>query len=240
MGAGVEPGEAAAEGEHLELVVGEEGVVDRGDLQLAAGRRLHFLRDADHLVRIEIEAHDGIVALGLLRLLLDGLGIAVGVERDDAVALGIVDPAAEHGRFRIFLRIVDGLQQQIPEAGAVEDVVAQDHADGVVADELLADDKGLCQAVGRGLLRIGELHAVVGSVAQQAPEARQVVRRGDDQDLPDPRHHQHGDRVVDHRFIVDGNQLLGDALGDGIEAGSTAACEYDAFHDAMLINGLPG
>lgn len=112
----------------------------------------------------------------------------------------------------------------------MEDVVAEHEADAVVADELLADDKGLRQAVRRGLLGILEAYAIVGAVAQQAPEARQILRRGDDEDVPDPRQHQRADRIVDHRLVVDRQQLFADALGNRIKTGAGASGEDDSFH----------
>ena len=41
----------------------------------------------------------------------------------------------------------------------------------------------------------------------QTPERRLIFGRGDDEDLPDAREHQHGDGIVDHRLVVDREQL---------------------------------
>ena len=35
-----------------------------------------------------------------------------------------------------------------------------------------------------------------------------VVRRADQQDVPDARQHEHRERVIDHRLVVDGQQLF--------------------------------
>jgi hypothetical protein len=37
------------------------------------------------------------------------------------------------------------------------------------------------------------------------------------------RHHEGGERIVNHRLVVDGHQLLANTLGNGVEAcaGST-------------------
>ena len=83
------------------------------------------------------------------------------------------------------------------------------------------------------MLRISEVNTIIGTVPQQPLESRQVMGRGDDEDIPDSGHHQHRDRIVDHRLIVDGQELLGDSLRDGIEAGSTAAGEHDTFHKSV-------
>ena len=216
VGAGVEPGEAAAEGLDLEFAVGEETLVDTRDLQFAAGGGLDALGDLHDLVGVEVDARDGVVALRPGRLLLDAEAVAIFVKFSDAVALRVGDPVAEDGSLVLFFGGAHRLQQEVGEAHAVEDVIAQDQADAVVADEVLPDEEGLCEAVGARLLGVGETDAVVGAVAQQTPEGRQVLRGADDQDVPDARQHQRADGVVHHRLVVDGQQLLADALRDGI------------------------
>ena len=54
---------------------------------------------------------------------------------------------------------------------AVEDVVAQDQADGLAADEVAADEEGVGQAARIGLLDIGELQPPLAAVPQQGPKA---------------------------------------------------------------------
>ena len=80
------------------------------------------------------------------------------------------------------------------------------------ADKLLTDDESLGEAVGRGLFGILQTHAQVRAVAQQALEAREVLRGGDDEHLADARQHQYRQRVVHHRFVENGNKLFADAL----------------------------
>ena len=127
-----------------------------------------------------------------------------------------------------------GLPQLRLKAGSVEDVVTQHHAGGVIPDELAADDKGLRQSVRRRLFRVSEVHTVVRTVPEQALEARQVIGGGNDEDIPDTGQHQDGDRIVDHRLVIDGQKLLGNSFGDGIEAGAAAAGENDSFHNSGL------
>ena len=130
-----------------------------------------------HFVGIEIQAHNGIVALGLSRLFLNGKAIAVLVEFGHAITLGVTDPIAEHGGLGFFFGRTNGFAQQAAETRAVEDIVAQHEAGTVVADKIRPNDKGLCQTVRRRLLRIGKMHAETGSVAQQTLETGQILRR---------------------------------------------------------------
>ena len=67
-------------------------------------------------------------------------------------------------------------------------------------------------------------------VAEQPPEAGQVVRGADQQDLPDAGEHQRRQRVVDHRLVVDREQLLRHRPGDRVQPGAGAAGEDDALH----------
>jgi len=176
---------------------------------------------------IEVQAGDRIAGLGLLRLFLDGQRLAVLVEVDHAEALGVLDPVAEHRGAAFLCR---GALQLLGEMLAVEDVVAEDQAHRVVADEFLADQEGLGQAVRRGLLGIAEADPELAAVAQQVAVLRQVLWCGDDQDLADTGEHQHRDRIVGHGFVVDRQQLLGYPEGDRVQPGAGAAGEDDSLH----------
>lgn len=87
-GAGVQPRVAAAEGDHGQRPLLQVHLVERGDLQLPAGGRLHPMGLGGDVARIEVQAGDGVGALGALGLLLDGDGPALAVELHDAEALG--------------------------------------------------------------------------------------------------------------------------------------------------------
>ena len=229
-GAGVQPRVAAAEGDHGQRPLLQVHLVERGDLELAAGRRLHPMRLGGHVARVEVQAGDRVGALGALGLLLDGDGPALAVELHDAEALGVVDVVAED-RGAARLGVLDGARQVARQAVAVEDVVAQHQGARLSADEVLADGEGLRQAVRRGLLRVGEVHAVARAVPEQALEVGQVGRGGDDQDVPDARQHEGGQRVVDHGLVVDRQQLLGGHERERVQARAGPAGEDDAFHN---------
>ena len=229
-GAGVQPRVAAAEGDHGQRPLLQVHLVERGDLQLAAGRGPHLMRLGGHVARVEVQAGDGVGALGALGLLLDGDGPPLAVELDDAEALGVVHVVAED-RGAARLRVLDGLLEVAAEAVAVEDVVAEHQGARLAGDELLADGEGLRQAVRRGLLGVGEVHAVARAVPEQALEVGEVRRRGDDQDVPDARQHEGGQRVVDHGLIVDRQQLLGGHERERVQAGAGPAGEDDALHN---------
>ena len=152
-GAGVQPRVAAAEGHHGQRPLLQVHLVERGDLQLAAGGGLDLVGLGGHVARVEVQAGDGVGALGLGGLLLDGDGTALAVELDDAEALGVVDVVAED-RGAARLGVLDGARQVARQAVAVEDVVAEHQGARLAVNELLADGEGLRQAVGDRLLGV--------------------------------------------------------------------------------------
>ena len=232
-GAGVQPRVAAAEGHHGERPLLQIHLVERGDLQLAAGRGPHLVRLGGHVARVEVQAGDGVGALGALGLLLDGDGPPLAVELHDAESLGVVHVVAED-RGAARLGVLDGARQVARQAVAVEDVVAEHEGARLTVNELLADGEGLRQAVGARLLGVGEVHAVARAVPEQALEVGEVGRRGDDQDVPDARQHEGAKRVVDHGLVVDRQQLLGGHERERVQAGAGPAGEDDAFHKNPL------
>ena len=228
-GAGVQPRVAAAEGHDGQRPLLQVHLVERGDLQLAAGRRLDPMRLGGDVARVEVQAGYGVGALGLRGLLLDGHGPPLAVELDDAEALGVVHVVAED-RGAARLGVLDGARQVARQAVAVEDVVAEHQGARLAGDEVLADGERLREAVGARLLGVGQVHAVARAVPEQALEVGEVRRRGDDQDVPDARQHEGGQRVVDHGLVVDRQQLLGGHERERVQAGAGPAGEDDAFH----------
>ncbi len=228
-GAGVQPRVATAQRYDRQRPLLQVHPVEVGDLQLAARGRLDLVGLGGHVARVEVQAGDGVGALGALGLLLDGDGPALPVELHDAEALGVVHVVAED-RGAARLGVLDRARQVTRQAVAVEDVVAEHQGARLAVNELLADGEGLRQAVGAGLLGVGQVHAVARAVPEQALEVGQVRRRGDDQDVPDARQHEGGQRVVDHGLVVDRQQLLGGHERERVQAGAGPAGEDDAFH----------
>ena len=228
-GAGVQPRVASAEGDDRQGPLPQVHPVEVGDLQLAAGGGPDLVRLGGHVARVEVQAGYGVAGLGALGLLLDGDGTALAVELHDAEALGVVHVVAED-RGAARLGVLDGARQVARQAVAVEDVVAEHERTRLAVDELLADGEGLRQAVGARLLGVGQVHAVARAVPEQALEVGQVRRRGDDQDVPDARQHEGGQRVVDHGLVVDRQQLLGGHERERVQARTGPAGEDDAFH----------
>jgi hypothetical protein len=111
----------------------------------------------------------------------------------------------------------------------VEQVVAERQRHRLAGDELAPDQERLRDAFGPRLGGVADREPERGAVAEQALEERQVGRRADQQQLPDARQHQGRERVVDHRLVVDRQQLLAHAARDRVQPRAGAAGQDDAL-----------
>ena len=225
--AGVQPDIATAHLLHAERAAPQIFGVDVGDLQLAPRRGLYGRGNVQDFVVVKIEAGDSPAGFRLAGLFFDGQGASLAVEVHHAEALRIGHGVGEDRRPLFQLGGAAQLRGQIV---AIEDVVAQDQGTGVRADEIAADDEGLGQALRARLDRVGQLDAPLPAVAQQGLESLAVLWSRDDEDLPYPRQHEGRQRIVDHRLVVDRQELLADGQGYRVEPGARAAGQDDALH----------
>ena len=115
----------------------------------------------------------------------------------------------------------------------MDQVVAERQGAGLAGDPVAADQEGLGDAVRSRLLGVGKAHAEPLAVAQQAAELRQILRRGDHQDVADAGQHQGGQRVIHHRLVVHGQQLLGRRQRHRMQPRAGATGQQDTLHAAV-------
>ena len=121
-----------------------------------------------------------------------------------------------------------GIRAQLAaKARSVEDVVSEDQCDRVLSDEVATDDERLRQTIRNGLFSVGEFTTEVLPVTEQFLEMRQVVRGADDEYLTDPRRQQRAQRIVDHRLVVHGHELLAHGQRQRMQACAGPAGEDD-------------
>ena len=132
-----------------------------GDLELAAGRGSERRGDRMDLRAEEVDAGDREVGDGLLRFLDDAAHSAVTVEDGDA----------ERGRLR------DALEEDLARTlgageglgiggdAVLEEVVAEEHAEGIVAEPFPRGDDRVGQTKRGGLRKIGDAGAKRRAVA---------------------------------------------------------------------------
>ncbi|MPM64768.1 hypothetical protein SDC9_111657 [bioreactor metagenome] len=89
-----------------------------------------------------------------------------------------------------------------------ENVIAQNQGHFFASNELLTHNKSICQAARFILASVGELKPKLRSIPKQPLKTGQVFWRADHQNIADACQHKHGKRVIDHRFIVNRQQLL--------------------------------
>ena len=113
----------------------------------------------------------------------------------------------------------------------LDDVVAQDDADLLPVGEMFGQrqrvgDAALAFLVGVVDVRQAELFAI----RQQAQKIAGILAAGDDQNIADARIHQRLDRVVDHRLVVDRQQMFVGDLGQREQPAACSSGQDDTFH----------
>ena len=186
--------------------------------------------DLHHVVVVEIQPGHRVVGTRMRRFLLDRHRFARRIELHHTEPLRIAHIVAEHrgaglARHRLL--------QENAQVRAVKDVVTEHQGNRITADEVRPDQKRLRQPVGRRLHRIGEPDAEPGTISEQPPEVRLILRRGDDQNVANLRQHQRRKRIVDHRLVIDAEQLLRNSAGDRMEPTPGSAGQNNAFHFAF-------
>ncbi len=167
-GSGIQPGHAPVEDADMQLAAVQVLAVDIGNFVFAPGGRFEVLGDGDNFIVVKIEPGHGVVGFGLRRLFLNGDGATVFVEFHDAIAFRIVDGRGkDHSAIRVGVRA-----DELAEARAVENVVSENQGYLIETNKLLADDKGLREAVGNSLFRVTEITPELGAVAEQPLKIR--------------------------------------------------------------------
>src|SRR5271165_5335451 len=232
--AGVKPGESSAEDFNPELLALEINPIDIGDLQFTAGRGSHCSGDIKDLIIIEVQPGYRVVRSRTSRFFLDRKNVAFDIELDNAIALGILDRIGED---RCSVGLVARALQHPLESLAVEDVISQDQGDVVHTDELPANEKCLGQSTGTRLHGVPDGKADLSSIPQDPLKILDVVWRGYQENLADAGKHQRREGIVNHRLVVDGQQLLADRPGNRIEPRSRTTGQYYAFakHDWRFL-----
>ena len=131
----------------------------------------------------------------------------LSIELNHAIALGVVHVIGKYGGAIVALRCAPELTG---EARSVKNVVTQHQAHRALANELLAQQKSLGQAVGLRLNGVLDTDTPLAAVPQKVGISELVTGRSDDQNVTNTRLHQRGKWVVNHRLVVYGHQLLAD------------------------------
>lgn len=117
---------------------------------------------------------------------------------------------------------------------AIKNVVAQNQRSQVNTQKIRTNQEGLGQPIRARLHRILQLDPPPTAIPKHLLETRRILRGGNDQDLPDPGQQQRAKRVIDHRLVIDRQQLLRDRQRRRMKPspGSTSQnYTFTPFHD---------
>jgi hypothetical protein len=140
---------------------------------------------------------------------------------------GVLDP----GEQDLSAARLCGERLDVRPDAVLDDVVAEHDDDAVVVGEMLGQAERLGDAALAFLVGVVELlEAERLPVAEQAEELARVLAARDDHDVVEPGVDERLDRVVDHRLVVDGQQVLVRDGRERAEARAQSAGQDDAFH----------
>ena len=223
--AGVQPRKATRQPLHAQFSPPQIRDIQIRDLQLAARRRLLRLGQRHHFVVKNVEAGDGVIALGQFGFLLNRNRLAVRVELHHPVALRVVDVITENGRPAIELR-----KRLAENIAAIKDIIAENQRHVVVTNKRFRNQKRLRDAGGFGLLAIINAQPKTTTIAEQLFKARQVMGCGNKTEFPDATFNQSRERIINHRLVINRLELFARDERQRIESRSRPTCQYDAFH----------
>ena len=203
-----------------------------GDLVLPAPRRLEL---GDHVVNggaEQVHPHQRQVRGRVLGLLHQADDLAPFVQLGDAELAGVVHGGQQHNAVGAATFI---FRHQVSDAAA-QQVVAEVHHEGVVAEVVPGGLDRVGQALGLVLDHEGELRAPLVARAESVADLVAGFGADDHADVGDARRHQVLDHVEQVGLVGDGNQLLGAGIRQRAKPRALAAGQDQAFHIAC---GLP-
>ena len=113
----------------------------------------------------------------------------------------------------IFIRFL----QEVGQAVVTENIIAQHQYRWGAGQKMFLQNKGLRQTVGAGLHFILQRNTPLATIAQNALKLVYIIGGGDNHDLTYTSHHQHVQGVIDHRLVVDRQQLFRPPYSNGIK-----------------------
>ena len=118
---------------------------------------------------------------------------------------------------------------EIFEAVAEENIVPKDQAGVASPDEISGKEERLSDTFRLRLCDVLKGASPLAAVPEKFAELPAVVWRGDDGNLTDARQKENRQRIIDHRLIVDRQQLLADAEREGVKPRTGTARQQDTF-----------
>src|SRR5690554_3523697 len=220
----IEPSDAASEALEMELVAFKIEAIQIGNLELPTFGWFECRGELTRAFIVKIKARDGIIASGSRGFLFEPDHAPVGAELGNAIGGRIADVIPKNARSaRSSACALEKRVQRI----SVEDIVSENQRGGMPLEEGLGNEERFGEPAWVSLLCVAELHAPLLSASEESPKKHLLMRRRDDQDLANSRLEQRRKGIVDHRFIVDREQLLAHSAGERMKPCASPSCEYD-------------
>lgn len=200
VSASIQPSEATAKHFYIKALVCKVGAVYIGNFQLATRGRFNALGYINYAIVVEIKARHCIAGFWLSWFFFDADGTAAGIELHYAKALWVGYVIA---KYSCTFTARSGGMEVGGEVLAIKNIIAEDQAAIVITDKVFANNKGLGQAIGGWLFGITEFNTKLAAIAQHLAKIGQVFWGGDNQHFADASEHQYGERIINHRFVVD-------------------------------------
>src|ERR1700732_1496975 len=162
--------------------------------------------------------------LRFFRLFLKANRPTVRTELDYAIAFRVAYLIREN------TRAVPGAERIAKEIEfSVKDIVAQNQTGARGTDKPRGDQECFGDSLRLWLFGVIDSDSQLQTIAQIVAKHRTILRRRDDQDLAQSAEHQRRQRITDHRFVVNRQQLFADDLGKREKPAAGAACEDDGL-----------
>src|SRR5690242_13155767 len=103
---------------------------------------------------------------------------------------------------------------------SIENIVSQHQRARTISDKISAYGKCVRQAIRTGLDGILKVQPPFTSIAQKLLKTGGILWSRDDQDVAHTRQHERAEGIVNHRLIVDWQQLFRNSFCHGVEPGA--------------------
>src|ERR1035441_3525033 len=196
------------------------GVVDIGNFEFSAGGRFQRPGLVEDSLVIEVNASNGVVGLRMGGLLFNANDV-VAHNLGNAETLRVGNLLEEDFRARLLpVEFVNGGFD-----GSLNNVVAKNDADLMAFGKVFREGKRIGNAAFAFLIGVVDvLQAELTSVREQTEKVAGITAAGHNQQIAYPGFDQGLDRVVDHRLVVNRQQVLVGDLGEREKPAAGAPC----------------
>src|SRR5262249_10317710 len=179
-----------------------------------------------NVIIVEIEARYRPVRHGAFWFFDDAASPPVFIERHHSVSFGVAHLIGKYRRASI-ARTRNS--KHLRQAVAKKYIIAEHKRTRALTNEIRSDQKCLRKSFWLWLYRVAKSDTPLAPVTQQPLKLSAIIRRRDNKDVANTSKHQRRQRIIDHRFVENRQQLLADTAGYRIEPCSTAAGQNNAL-----------